>query len=68
MAFAVLTAQNSQADKFGGKNSVKTNPFSVRFSVCMFFGERLFASKSEEFAQNPFCKRDLLRDTGSFSV
>ena len=26
-----------------------------------FFGEQLFASKSEQFAQNPFCKRDPLR-------
>ena len=40
-----------------GKNSVEKFGEDIPFLGALF-GEQLLTSKSEKFAQNPFCKRD----------
>ena len=70
MAFTVLTAEK-HTPKISEKNSVEKFgeiiPFFGAFFGAFFgtffgafFGEPPFASKSEKFVQNPFCKRDPL--------
>ena len=49
-------------EKFGENISFFGAFFGAFFGTFFgaFFGEKLFASKSENFVQNPFCKRDPL--------
>ena len=61
MAFPVLTAEKHTENS--GKISVENFGETISFFGAFFgtfFSEQLFASKSEKFEQNPFCKRDPL--------
>ena len=65
MAFSVSTAENIPREF--GENSLETFGENILLFGAFFgalFGDQLFASKSEKFVQNPFCKRAPLNNYG----